>query len=96
MDGLDSMLQDLMKNPEFKREYDALRPERDITKAMVEARRAHNMTQAELSERSGVSQADISRLENGTRNPSIALLQRIAAALDSTLHIEFVPNQHTN
>ena len=46
----------------------------------------------ELSEKSGISQADISRLEKGTRNPSLALLKRLAQAMDSTLRIEFRPN----
>ena len=47
----------------------------------------------ELSERSGISQADISRLEKGTRNPSIALLKRLAEAMNSTLKIEFIPKK---
>lgn len=96
MDDLDRLLEENMKDPEFRREYEALEPERAMTRALVAARKAQGMTQAELSEMSGISQADISRLENGTRNPSIALLKRVAAALDSTLHIEFIPNKHTN
>ena len=36
---------------------------------------------------------DFSRLENGTLNPSLALLKRVAEALDTTLRIEFVPNE---
>jgi transcriptional regulator with XRE-family HTH domain len=52
------------------------------------------MTQMELSEKSGITQADISRLENGTRNPSLALLKRLAEAMDSTLKIEFVPKNN--
>ena len=56
------------------------------------------ITQKQLSERSGISQADISRLENGNRNPSLNLLKRLAAAMNLTLKIEFIPNaesQHT-
>ena len=56
-------------------------------------RKEAGLTQAELSEKTGISQADISRLENGTRNPSLALLNRIAEAVNSTLRIEFVPNK---
>lgn len=95
MDDLDRLLVELMKDPEFRKEWEALEPEREMTRQLVAARKAQGMTQAELSEASGVSQADISRLENGTRNPSIGLLKRIAAALDSTLHIVFIPNKHT-
>ena len=62
--------------------------------SLIRARKEAGLTQAELSEKTGISQADISRLENGTRNPSLALLNRIAEAVNSTLRIEFVPNQH--
>ena len=61
--------------------------------SLIRARKEAGLTQAELSERTGISQADISRLENGARNPSLALLNRIAEAVNSTLRIEFVPNK---
>lgn len=93
MSDLQELTEELMQDPEFRKEYDALQPERDITMALVKARKEAGLTQAELSEKTGISQADISRLENGSRNPSIAILQRIAKALNSTLRIEFVPNQ---
>ena len=67
----------------------------DITRALLDARIRAGMTQVELSEKSGISQADISRIEKGTRNPSIALLKRLAEAMDSTLRIEFVPKKTT-
>jgi len=47
----------------------------------------------QLAERTGINQADISKLENGTRNPSINLLKRLAEGLDMALKIEFVPKQ---
>lgn len=94
MSDLQNLTQELLKDKEFKKEYDALQPERDITMALVKARKDAGLTQSELSKRTGISQADISRLENGSRNPSIALLQRIAKALNATLRIEFIPNKN--
>lgn len=47
-----------------------------------------------LSERTGINQADISKPENGTRNPSVNLLKRLADGLGMILRIEFVPKQH--
>ena len=91
MSDLQELTKEFMQDEEFRREYEALQPEMDITRAMMEARIRAGMTQTELSKKSGISQADISRLENGTRNPSLALLKRLAEALDSTLKIEFVP-----
>lgn len=93
MSDLQELTNELMDDEEFRKEYEALQPERDITMALLKARKEAGLTQAELSEKSGISQADISRMENGSRNPSIALLQRIAGALNATLRIEFVPNK---
>ena len=36
-------------------------------------------------------QADISKLENGTRNPTLNLLKRLADGMGMSLKIEFVP-----
>ena len=82
-----------LKNPEFKKEWDALEPEFDIIKAIVDARSSQNMTQKELSEKTGIPQADISRLENGTRNPTLKLLKRLADGLNMDLGIVFVPKK---
>ena len=94
MSDLQELTNELMQDSAFRKEYEALQPERDITMSLIRARKEAGLTQAELSEKTGISQADISRLENGTRNPSLALLNRIAEAVNSTLRIEFVPNQH--
>ena len=93
MSDLKKLTDELMEDPEFKKEYESLQPEMDITRAILEARINAGMTQTELSEKTGISQADISRLENGTRNPSLALLKRLADAMDTTLKITFVPKK---
>lgn len=94
MSDLQDLTNELMQNDDFRREYEALQPEMDIKRAILDARIKTGLTQMELSEKSGISQADISRLENGTRNPSLALLKRLAEAMDSTLKIEFVPKNN--
>ena len=91
MSDLKELTNELLQDPEFKKEYEALQPEMEITRAILDARMKSGLTQKELSARSGISQADISRLEKGTRNPSIALLKRLADAMDANLKIEFVP-----
>lgn len=80
-----------LSNLEVKEEYDALQPEYDIIQAMIDARISQNITQKELSDITGITQADISRIENGTRNPSLAMVKRIAAGLGMQLRLEFVP-----
>ena len=79
------------ENPDVKEEYDALQPEFDIIQAMINARNKQNLTQQELSQRTGITQADISRIENGTRNPSLSMVKRLAEGLGMRLKLEFVP-----
>ena len=88
-DFLDEQLQD----EEFKKEYDDIQPELDVIKAIVDARFSKNLTQKELAQRTGINQADISKLEHGIRNPSINLLKKLAEGMDMALKIEFVPKQ---
>ena len=86
----------LLKDPELEAEYDALEPEYDIINAMIEARKGLNMTQKDLSEATGITQADISRIENGTRNPSLEMVKRLAAGMGMRLKLEFVPLHQNN
>lgn len=80
-----------MKDTSFIKEYEAVQPELDVIKAIVEARTSQNITQKELAKRTGINQADISKIENGTRNPSVNLLKRLADGMGMALKIEFVP-----
>ena len=85
-----------MNRPEVKEAYDALEPEYNLIQAMIDARISQNMTQKDLSAKTGITQADISRIENGTRNPSLAMLKRIAAGLGMQLKLEFLPDPNRN
>lgn len=85
------LLNEQLKDPGFKKEWDDIQPEMDVIRAMIDNRIAQNLTQKELAERTGINQADISKLENGTRNPSLKMLKRLAAGMGMALKIEFVP-----
>jgi len=93
MRTFDDMLSNQLKDEEFRKEYEAIQPDMDVIRAIVDARTSHNLTQKELAERTGINQADISKLENGTRNPSVNLLKRLADGMGMALKIEFVPKQ---
>ena len=82
-----------MKNPEFAKAYEEIQPEMNVIRAIVDARALRNMTQKELSEKTGIAQTEISKLEKGTRNPSIKLLQRLADGMDMVLKVTFVPKE---
>ena len=80
-----------MNDPEFAKAYEEIQPEMNVIRAIIDARISQNMTQKELAERTGIAQTEISKLENGTRNPSIKLLQRLAEGMDMVLNISFTP-----
>lgn len=84
-----------MKNEEFAKEYEAIQPELDVIRAIVDARTAQNLTQKELAERTGLAKSDICKLEEGTKNPSVKLLKRLADGMGMALKIEFIPKQKT-
>ena len=81
----------LENDAEFRKEYEALYPEYEIAKMLIACRNSGNLTQKQLSELTGIDQADISKIENGNANPSIKTLTRIASAMNMNLKIEFVP-----
>lgn len=91
----DDFLQEQLKDPEFKKEYEALQPERAIVQAIIDARQKAGLTQKELSERTGIAQGDISKLERGNANPSIRTLQRLASGMGMTVKLEFRPISDT-
>ena len=94
MRKFNDFLDEQLQNEEFRKEYENMQPEFDVIRAIIDARVSQNLTQKELSERTGINQADISKLENGTRNPSIKLLKRLAEGMDMVLKIEFIPKQN--
>ena len=93
MQKFSDFLDEQLKDPDFRKEYEAIQPEMAVIRALVDARISRNLTQKQLSERTGINQADISKLENGTRNPSLNMLKRLADGLDMTLKLEFIPKQ---
>ena len=81
---------EILANPEVKREYDALEPEFQLILALLELRNEQNLTQQEIANRTGINRSDISRIEHGTANPSLKTMKRIANALGKQLKISFV------
>lgn len=89
-DDFEEYLEEHLKDPEFRKEYEALESEYTIIQATIDARKSKGLIQKELSIRSGIAQGDISKLENGNANPSIKTLQRLAIAMGKALRIEFL------
>ena len=89
MTNWDTYKQKLLRNPEFKRLYEESQPELEIAKAIIRARIENKITQKELAKKMKTTQSVISRVEQGRTSPSISLLKRLAAALNTTLQVQF-------
>jgi predicted transcriptional regulator len=79
-----------MKDPEFKKEWDDLELEYQVQAELIRARLECNMTQAELAEKSGIRQSNISRIENGNAIPRLDTLKALAVAMGKNLKISMI------
>ncbi len=77
-----------MKDPKFKKAYDALEPEYAIIRALIKARIEKKMSQKDLARKLGTKQSAISRLESGTYNPTLSFLKKLSTALGGKLEIK--------
>ena len=80
---------DMLKDEEFRLEYEKLRPRYEAVEQIIAARKEQNMTQAELAKRVGTQKSKISRLESGNYNPSLDFLAKVAEALGKNLNVQF-------
>ena len=80
------------EDPEFVAAYDALEEEFALATALIRARAQANLTQAQVAEKMGTTQAAVARLESGRTMPSTRSLQRFAEATGTKLRISFVPD----
>jgi DNA-binding XRE family transcriptional regulator len=78
-------------NDEQRARLDAQMRHFDLASQLLALRLAAGLTQAELAERAGLSQADISRYERGLGNPTRTTIDGIATVLGA--HLELVPNE---
>jgi ribosome-binding protein aMBF1 (putative translation factor) len=88
---VDDLHKDWMKDPKYRREYQALEEEFSLTAAMIEARSRAGMTQEQLARRMKTTQAVVARLEGGGSRPSTRTLERYARATGNRLRITFEP-----
>ena len=89
MDDFRKFLNKQLEDPDFRKEWDEMESEYQIMKAMIAARMETGITQQQLSEKTGINQSNLSRIENGNGNPSVSTLHRIASALGKKLSISF-------
>lgn len=91
MSDLDMFRNEQMRDPEFREYCERMKMHEDIAKSIVAARLSKNLTQKELASLSGISQGDISRIENCDRLPTLKTLSRIAESMGFAVRISFEP-----
>ena len=80
-----------MKDPGYRKAHEALKPEFEIARALIEARAQAGLTQEQLAGRMKTTQSVVARLESGRAKPSTQTLERVAAATGTRLKITFEP-----
>ena len=90
---VDDLHNNWMKDPKYRREYEALEEEFSLVAALIEARTRAGLTQEQVARRMKTTQAVIARLEGGGSKPSTRTLERYAEATGSRLRITFEPER---
>ena len=90
MTRLKELKKRFMEDPAFREEYARADEEFALVEALVRARAAAKLTQAELAQRLGTTQSAIARLEGGGVSPSFATLRRYAEATGMRLTVGLV------
>jgi ribosome-binding protein aMBF1 (putative translation factor) len=91
MSRIDDLHTNRLKDPAYRKEYDALEGEFAVAAALTCARADAGLTQEQLAERMGTRQEGVARWEGGTVLPSTRTLTRLAKATGTTLQISFIP-----
>ncbi len=83
--------EDMLNDPEFRAYCNEKQPHADVADAILAFRIEKNLSQKEMAKLTGISQADLSRLENCDGNPSLKTINRLAKGMGCMLRISFVP-----
>ncbi len=81
-----------LKEPKYKKAYEALEDEFALASAVIDVRSRAGLTQKELARKMGTTQPVVARLESGRTRPSMRTLERLAKATGSRLLIRFEPS----
>lgn len=76
-----------LRDHDFRREYEALQPELDLVRAILNARLTRGLTQRDIARQAGTTQSAIARFESGRSNPTLAFASRLSRAVGARLEI---------
>lgn len=86
-----SMIRKWKKDPDFRREYDALEEEFRLAAELIKARARAGLSQGDLARRMGTSQPAVARLESGRHRPTTRSIEAYAKATGHRVEIRLVP-----
>lgn len=86
---LEDHLSDSLKDPAFRKTWEASEVEYQVSRAIIAGRLKRKMTQKDLAKKAKTTQAVISRAERMTTSTSLELLKRIADAFGTRLKVGF-------
>jgi len=89
MDDFNKLLNEELKNLDFKQEWEKLELRYIIVKQLIKLRNSYNLSQSELAKKVGTTQSVISRIENGNVNIGIDMIERIAKSFNKQIKIIF-------
>lgn len=72
--------EEMMKDPEFRKEYEALAPEFELKRQLIKARIASKMTQSQIAEKMQIKQANLARFEK-TMDAKFSTILKYAKAI---------------
>jgi DNA-binding XRE family transcriptional regulator len=87
MRSVEAWKREKLKNPAFKREYDALESEFALARELIGARAKAKLSQEEVARRMGTSQSAVARMESGRTLPSTTSLMKYAKAVGRELRV---------
>lgn len=90
MKKLATLKREMLKNPEVRKAYEAVKPEYEIARELIRARTRAGLSQSEIAQRMGTTQSAVARMESGTHVVSISTLIRFAEATDSRTVVRLV------
>lgn len=91
-DELDLAAEELWQNGEDTGEREMPDVLETLAESLCAMRKKVGMTQVQLAKKTGIAQADISKIERGLANPSLSTLKRLADGMGVRLQIGFVDN----
>lgn len=86
-DDLDDILDEELRDPEFRGAYDDAMARSALVQALVHRRAECRLSQAEVAARMGTTQSAVSDLERGATDPRLSTLQRFARAVNCQMHV---------